>query len=957
MYLRSIRLFWFVAIGILIPNIFLAPVQAANIYTVGGGGVGDGGPAVDAQISSPSGMAPDQSGNLYIVDRLNHRIRKIDAATGTITTLAGNGTSGFSGDNGLSVKAQLNIPYGVVSDQEGNLYVSDRSNNVVRRMDRLTAEISTIVGNGAAGFSGDGGPGPQASLNGPTGLALDVGGELYITDTNNNRIRMLDLATGVINTVAGGGNGGPGDGGPAPSAQLYSPQGIVLDEAGNLYIADSGSHRIRRVEKATGTISTIAGTGTAGYSGDDGTATAAQLNSPSGVAYAGGILYIADTNNDRIRKVMSGIISTAAGGGTLPGDGGNALDARLAHPVGVYAVGDNLYIADTNQGRIHRVDLATGVISTVAGNGTLYYAGEGIQAIQARLYSPGGMVFNRAGDLYLADRANHRIRKVDKVSGVITTVAGTGTGGFAGDGEAATQARMNTPYDMVFDVAGNLYFTDQGNHRVRKVEVATGVITTIAGTGTAGLSGDGGSATQARLNNPSGLAIDASGNFYIADRINHRIRKIDMATGIITTVAGSTPAGFGGSYSGDGGPATQATLNRPLGVSVDTAGDLMIADTENHRIRKVDAATGVIITVAGGGSPNLDDGNLATNVALTAPPDVLADVMTDPSVSFFYIADPATQRVRKVDAGGIISTVAGSRGVAGFSGDGGVATSALLNSPVALAIDGNGDLFIADSQNNRIRKISTVNQPPLFYTRENLTLNEGITKAIQVWTGGPEEADIISLDATALPSFATITDNGDGTGIVVVSPGKNSAGSYSGINLVASDGTRSASHPLIITVTVPSVSVSLSSSVWDIGVVQAGQTLQMTETDDITITNDGPVAESFTLRLSDPPGWTAGNTAGQDIYVMKGLFVRSGDSMSMPPGDVPSDTDFEADDVITNTPRTASPAIFGYAGGSMAGTGVLPWNSVDLWLQFTSPAGTGIYGSQQIEVTVGAIPN
>ena len=237
----------------------------------------------------------------------------------------------------------------------------------------------------------------------------------------------------------------------------------------------------------------------------------------------------------------------------------------------------NLYIADTNNDRIRKVDSA-GTITTIAGTGERRFGGDGGPAIQAQLDAPSGVVVDGAGNLYIADRANHRIRKVDS-TGTITTIAGTGERGFGGDGGPATQARLNYPYGVAVDGAGNLYIADLANHRIRKVD-STGTITTFAGTGERGFGGDGGPASQAQLNFPTGVAVDEAGNLYIADWSNARIRKVD-GTGTITTIAGTGERGF----SGDSGPATQAQLDDPTGVAVDGAGTLYIADASNHRIR------------------------------------------------------------------------------------------------------------------------------------------------------------------------------------------------------------------------------------------------------------------------------------------------------------------------------------------------------------------------------------
>ena len=344
--------------------------------------------------------------------------------------------------------------------------------------------------------------------------------------------------------------------------------------------------------------------------------------------------------------------------------------------------------------------VAERTIETVAGGGSSL--GDGGAATAAQLNTPWGVALDGSGNLYIADQSTHRIRKVD-ASGTITTVAGTGnrhsTGGFGGDGGPAVQAQLNSPRGVAVDGAGNLYFSDSWNERIRKVD-ASGTITTVAGTGAIGLSGDGGRAVQARLHRPRGVALDGSGNLYIADSLNHRIRKVDTS-GTITTVAGTGAIGL----SGDGGPAVQARLRFPIGVAVDGSGNLYIADAYNHRIRKVDTS-GTITTVAGAGAVGRTmggfggDGGPAVQARLNRPFGVAVDGSGN-----LYIADAENDRIRKVDTSGTITTVAGT-GARGFAGDDGAATAAQFDEPIGVAVDGSGNLYIADAENDRIRLLT-----------------------------------------------------------------------------------------------------------------------------------------------------------------------------------------------------------------------------------------------------------
>ena len=540
---------------------------------------GDGGEAVAARLAYPEAVAVDRSGNLYIADSENHRIRRVDGA-GRITTVAGTGERGYGGDGGPAVEARLNYPEDVAVDEAGNLYIADTRNRRIRRVD-VAGRITTVAGNGGVGFGEGGGPAVRRSLNYPVGVAVDGAGNLYIADSDQHRIHRVD-ASGIITTVAGNGEGGfSGDGGPAVRARLASPNGVAVDGAGNLYIADRLNQRIRRVD-ATGTITTVAGIGWSGYSRNGGPALEVRLRLPSGVAVDGaGNLYIADSWNHRIRRVdKGGTITTAAGIGKsgYSGDGGPAAGAWLHTPEGV-AVDKtgNLYIADSGNHRIRRVG-ATGTITTVAGSGERGYGGDGGPATKTRLYHPAGVAVDNTGNLYIADSWNHRIRQVDK-GGTITAVAGTGARGYGGDGGPALEARLNHPTGVAVDGAGNLYIADSENHRIRRVDKG-GTITTAAGIGKSGYSGDGGPAAGAWLHTPEGVAVDKTGNLYIADTWNHRIRPMD-SSGVLTTIAGTGQGGFGG----DGGLAATAQLNYPTGVAVDEAGKVYVADSRNHRIR------------------------------------------------------------------------------------------------------------------------------------------------------------------------------------------------------------------------------------------------------------------------------------------------------------------------------------------------------------------------------------
>ena len=333
--------------------------------------------------------------------------------------------------------------------------------------------------------------------------------------------------------------------------------------------------------------------------------------------YVHDAIYFSDVGNSRIRRVdlTTGVITTVAGGGTTDlGDGGLATEATFSsHPMRV--TGDrpgNLYVTDAHHARVRRINSQTGIIETIAGCGTEGYSGDDGPAVHAQLASPHGSALDRQGNLYIADLKNDRIRRVDVTTGIITTVAGNGEHGYSGDGGPATEAMLASPIAVTCSADGDLYITDHRNSRIRRVDAVTGIITTVAGTGEQGHSGDGGPATHAAIALPRDVAFDADGSLYIADGANNRIRKV-APDGTIATVAGTGRA----EYSGDGGPATKATLSMPYSISLDRDGNLYVVDTGNYRVRRIDASSGIIATIAGNGSYGFSgDGGPATEASL-----------------------------------------------------------------------------------------------------------------------------------------------------------------------------------------------------------------------------------------------------------------------------------------------------------------------------------------------------
>ncbi|HEX4322708.1 MAG TPA: FG-GAP-like repeat-containing protein [Acidobacteriaceae bacterium] len=832
------------------------------IYTVAGNGFlgygGDGGQATLAYLNDPSSVIGDSAGNLYIADARNNAVRKISAGTGVITTIAGNGIAGYTGDGGAATKAELESPGALAFDPAGNLYISDFGNNVVRKITTSTGIISTYAGNGTLAYSGDNGPATAASIGSNVGIAFDASGNLYIVQYSFGRVRKVAAGTGTITTVAGNGSYGYfGDGGLATSAAFAYPQGIAADSAGNIFITDTGNSVIRKVSALTGNISTVAGhvdpLNYGQYSGDGGPATAAALYSPEGVALdSAGNLYIADTDNQAIRKVAAAtqIITTIAGNGSKDlcdpygGDGGPATSSALCYPQGVMIDSKgNLYIADSNSDHIREVTAAavlpsaqtappvlsvsggtyagpqtvnitdttpgaaiyltldgaapstlspnysgpiavTGnvtiraiavapgylasapatanytitsppqsVISTVAGSDVAGFGGQGGPATSAQISGLQGLIVDGSGNYYFADAYNNVIWTVSAKTGNISVVVGIGQYGHTGDGGPATSATLDFPMGLALDKSQNLYIADSDNNVVRKVDAVTGVISTYAGNGQVNLNtnGDGGLATSAEIYHPTGLALDNAGNLYVSETYGGRVRMVSASTGIITTYAGNE----NGVLVGDGGPATSATLPQPGALAIDAGGNLYIATA--GRIRKVTAGTGIITTFAGNGDAYgvSGDGGAATNA------EVYPNSLAFDTAGNLYMSNwPAS--IRKVTAAtGVITRVAGA-GYSGFSGDGGSATVAEIADPQGIAFDSTGNLYIADGGNARIRKV----------TFSAATANQTTTPAFSVPAGRYTSAQSVAItDSTAGATIYYTTDGSTPTTVSAVYSG------------------------------------------------------------------------------------------------------------------------------------------------------------------------------------------
>jgi uncharacterized protein (TIGR03437 family) len=645
--------------------------QTYSVTTVAGTSrLLDGSQATMVPLRDPNAVALDTAGNLYIADDVDNRVRKI--SNGIITTVAGTGLPGYTGDRGPAAAAQLSGPFNIAVDSKNNVFIVDRDNFVVRRVSP-DGTINTVAGSGQRGFGGEGEVATAAMLQ-PLAVTTDTRGNLYISDFSNRVVRVD--SNGILTRIAGNGKSGSSpDNTPAVQAEIGLVVAMTTDNQGNLYLADASNYFVRKID-TNGILSTVAGAGSLGLVGDDVPATQA-LVAPSGI--------------------------------------------------GLNAAENTLYLSDFNFNLVRKVDLVTGLIETVAGNGSAGFSGESGQASLIALNFPAGITVDPTGIIYFADRFNARIRKI--VQFQVTTVAGTN----AGDGKSATSAFLNFPTGVAVDVSNHLGIADSGNLEFRVATLGgsiigagqvngsptavavdssgdffvsdneplvlkitpTGTTVTVAGNGTDSYDGDQGLATSASISNPTGVAVDAAGNIYITDYTHNRVRKVSAATGIITTIAGNGNA----LYSKDNVPATSTGID-PFDVAVDSASNVYIADQLNNRIRKI-GADGTITTVAGNGSPGYSgDGGYAVEAQLSLPSGIAFD-----RAGNMYVADFGNSVVRLVTTGGLIRTIAGNGTQGPASGDGGPARAAAMN-PIRLAVDSRGNVYVSDSLNDRIRLLT-----------------------------------------------------------------------------------------------------------------------------------------------------------------------------------------------------------------------------------------------------------
>jgi sugar lactone lactonase YvrE len=600
--------------------------------------------------------------------------------TWTLTTLAGS-TSGGGYLDANGTTARFSWPHDVTVDNVGNLYVSDRGNHVVRKV-TPAGDVSTLAG--LAGVSGStDANGSTARFFHPAGIVFNsLTGDLIIADSGNHTIRRVTLS-GSVSTLAGtAGKFGSTDGDGA-AARFTFPQGVAVDQAGFIWVVDTSNHAIRRIVGPNASVTTFAG-GCLGT--QDGTGRSACFNYPFAIAVDGnGDLWVADSYNYTIRKVTrEGVVTTPAGSPSQSGStDGIGANARFDHPWGItVAPNGDVLVADSSNNEIRKVT-AAGVVTTVAGTGS--YGTRDGSGTTARFAFPTGIAVDSVGNIYVADRESDAIRKISPSLNV-TTMAGSAPAGGVVDG-VGTAARLFFPEQPVTDLSGNVYYVDSA-HTVRKITPA-GVVTTIAGQpGTKGSADGNGSA--AFFNFPTGIAIDGSGNLFVADTLNHTIRRV-TPSGVVTTVAGT--AGVSGKADGLG---SQAHFNEPWNLAFDTRGNLLIADSYNHLIRMLDP-NGVVTTYAGSSNQGSNDGSTA-QASFSYPTGIA--VGPDGSV---YVADWGNYIIRKITSG-VVSTIAGSRSQSGAVDGTGV--SARFDHPYSVATDRSSNLFVADDNNQIVRRVT-----------------------------------------------------------------------------------------------------------------------------------------------------------------------------------------------------------------------------------------------------------
>ena len=705
-------------------------------------------------------IAFDSQGDMYLSDSSNHKIKKIDMDSGTVTTFAGS-SQGFNDAQGTA--AQFDFPSGLVFDNDDNLYVADSGNRRIRKID-TSANVTTVAAHDGASSVLEG-----AAFS--TIIGSELGdleiyeGEVYFADTSNNVIRKLNLENATIARVAGTSSNGDLTGDALSTAEFSSPRGIAIDSSGNIYISDDSTNKLYFLDITTNQVSLLTSSSTKGFR--DGNADDALFNNvydidlisdtelliadrsnhclrlydtstfqspelstiagrnsssdidgalglnsfrrPYGTAVdSSGNIYIADYDNNKIRKLdTAGNLTTVAGpsqgsrsSGTTNGSSGDLSTARFKKPSGIVIdTSGNLIITDTDNHCIRKIDLGTNTASTFSGLCGSSGNADGVTGA-ARFKKPQGLAIDASDNVYIADTSNRKVRKLDS-SGTATTLAGTGSSGLVNG--STTNARFRDPVAIVIDSSGDLFVADKTNHAIRKIDTTNLIVSTyVGGIGSGSLDGD---VSVAQFNQPHALALASNGDLYIADRYNHRIRRVNSSKQV-DTIAGNGNRGF------LDGKALEGSFNEVIGLSIND-NDLIISDFSNQRLRKLDLSTissssnpvdksiffndDLYVSSYTGGLAGFQDG-ARLGARVNNPLGLKSD-----SQGNIYIADASNHRIRKLDTNGNITTIAGIGGSGNAEGN--ALTAAQFNDPADIAIADNGDIYVADRDNNAIRKI------------------------------------------------------------------------------------------------------------------------------------------------------------------------------------------------------------------------------------------------------------
>ncbi len=726
-------------------------------------GSADGQTAQVGLLYIPEDVATDSNGNVFVADTYNYTIRKITPA-GVMTTFAGAAGNAGSAD-GTGSAARFYFPEALAIDGSNNIYVADTDNSTIRKI-TPAGVVTTFAGQAGNRGSADG-TGSVAQFYFPSAITVDSSsGNIYVVD--NERIRAI-TPTGVVTTLAGTFQIVGHADGIGAAATFSNPSGIVADGHGNLYVSDTYNFTIRKVTTA-GVVTTFAGTaGTNGFT--DGTGAAAKFYYAQGITIDGsGNLYVGDTDNEAIRKITTpGAVVTTFAGGVFGSNNGTGTAAQFASPEGLGIDGNgNIYVADSDNEEIRKIT-PTAAVTTIAGVVEVTGSTDGGPATNVPEFNtPEGVAFDANDNVYVADTANNTIREITP-TGTVTTIAGKAgtTGTTNGTGSAI---RFNTPTSLDFDSNGNLFVADSGNDTIRKLthSGSTWTSTTFAGTaGTAGAVNATG--TAASFSTPTGIAIDTSNNIYVADSVNDLIREITPG-GVVTTFAG-----VAGSAGTTNGAAASAKFSAPSGVAVDASGNVYVADTTNNLIREISAGT--VSTIAGAASGFVD--GIGTAGHFQGPFAIAVDGSGN-----LYVADTNDSAIREIipfGANWMVTTIGGN----GFGTSPNGGSAQLTGSPQGVAVDAQGNVVVADTFNDRIAIGAAILppsiNPPL---TANGTQNSAFTYGISA-TNMP--SPFSSYSATGLPanlSVNTITGaiTGTPTGFGSFSPSisaTNLAGSAS----------------------------------------------------------------------------------------------------------------------------------------------------------------------------------